>query len=430
MNEDASLLHLGAARHGAACSQTRETGQGPHRPAPSPRAIAALYIYEFTFILINMIDITDRERQVLAQLRADPLLDAAAIARRLGTTRAAVAVHLSALTRKGYIAGRGYVLSTPAAVVVAGGANLDIKCRTAAAAIPGTSNPGSITTAVGGVGRNVAETLARLGVATQLLSVVGEDEAGDRILRETAEAGVDLSLVLRSSGPTGVYTAVLDAGGDLVVAVSAMDAMADLTPARIAARAATLARAALIVADANLPAETLLAVAETAAASGVRCVLEPVSVPKAGRFAAILERRLPVFLITPNRDELAALTGRSLASDADLAAAAEHLHVRGVEHLAVGLGARGAFVSTAGAPARRAFVPPMARCAADVTGGGDAALAATVWALLQGHDLTTAARAGQAAAGLAVSALGSTAATLDAAALTAALTPAQPLETA
>ncbi len=39
--------------------------------------------------------LTEREREIVALLRTDPLLDAAALAERLGSTRAAVSVHLS-----------------------------------------------------------------------------------------------------------------------------------------------------------------------------------------------------------------------------------------------------------------------------------------------------------------------------------------------
>ena len=51
--------------------------------------------------------LTQRERDIVDLLRLDPLLDAAALAEQLGATKAAVAVHLSNLTKKGVILGRG-----------------------------------------------------------------------------------------------------------------------------------------------------------------------------------------------------------------------------------------------------------------------------------------------------------------------------------
>ena len=62
--------------------------------------------------------LTERERDIVDLLRAEPLLDAAAIAERTGSTKAAVSVHLSNLTRKGAILGRGYVVRPEAHSVV------------------------------------------------------------------------------------------------------------------------------------------------------------------------------------------------------------------------------------------------------------------------------------------------------------------------
>jgi sugar/nucleoside kinase (ribokinase family) len=132
-------------------------------------------------------------------------------------------------------------------VVVIGGANIDVKCRIAAATAMGSSNPGAVTTAVGGVARNVAENLARLGLRVALISAVGWDAEARRVIAETAAAGVDMSGVLRSAAPTGRYVATLDAQGDLLVAVNAMAILAELTPKGLAGRRALIERARLIV---------------------------------------------------------------------------------------------------------------------------------------------------------------------------------------
>jgi hypothetical protein len=60
----------------------------------------------------------------------------------------------------------------------------------------GTSNPGKVTTSSGGVARNIAETIGRLGgcVHVQLVTVVGEDDAGRGLLEHARLAGVDVSL--------------------------------------------------------------------------------------------------------------------------------------------------------------------------------------------------------------------------------------------
>ena len=265
-------------------------------------------------------------------------------------------------------------------VVVVGGANVDVKARTTAALVTATSNPGTVVRTPGGVGRNVAETLARLGSRVALVSVVGSDPDGDWLLQETAVAGVDISAVLRG-GRTGRYVAVLDADGDLVAGIADMAATDDLGPEVLDHD--LIRSAALVVVDGNLPATTIDAVL----ALGVRVVVDPVSVAKARRISPLLSRIRPVYALTPNEDELAAL------------GSVEDLHDRGVEVVWVRRGAAGSLLSTSGgvfdldAPA----VVPV-----DVTGAGDAMLAAFCHHLLAGAPVDEAARAGHEAAALTV----------------------------
>lgn len=73
-------------------------------------------------------------------------------------------------------------------IIVAGGINIDIKGFPFAKAIPGDSNPGRVSNAAGGVGRNIAENLARLGTRVRLCGAVGEDTQGRFILESCEKA--------------------------------------------------------------------------------------------------------------------------------------------------------------------------------------------------------------------------------------------------
>lgn len=346
--------------------------------------------------------LTDREQEIVDLLRREPLITPAGIAERLGSTRAAVTVHLSNLGRKGVILGRGYILGAQPPVVVVGGANLDIKARSAAAAIPRTSNPGHASTTPGGVGRNIAENLARLGTPTQLIAAIGRDPHGERLLADTRAAGVLLEHVHRSAHPTGSYTAVLDSDGELVLAVADMTATDDLRPEHLQSARELIGHAALLVVDGNLPVPVTAHLLDLAYAAGVRVIVDPVSVPKAARLLALLDPERPVFAITPNRDELKALTGRETADDAALPEAVAALHDLGVRHVWVRLGGQGSLLSSRvpGRPDRLRLLPADDAKVEDVTGAGDAMLAAFAHALLAGHSPAAAARYGHAAARL------------------------------
>jgi pseudouridine kinase len=213
---------------------------------------------------------------------------------------------------------------------------------------------------------------------------------------------------------------LLDADGELTAAVSAMEAMDDLTAAHIAAREAAFRQAALVVADCNLGEAALDRLAAICAAAKVRLAIDAVSTPKARRLSRLLRARRPIHLLALNRDEVAALTGRKVRTESDLRAAVQALHRAGIAHVVVGLGPRGVLASSA-EPPKTTRVAAAAAPLVDVTGGGDAALAGTVFGLLQGQDLAEAARWGQAAAAMTVSATETVSPALSAAALQAAL---------
>lgn len=339
--------------------------------------------------------LTDREQQIVDLLRRDPLMGSEALAAALGTTRAAINVHISNLGKKGVILGRGYVLAESPGAVVVGGANMDLKARSNARATSRTSNPGHGSMAPGGVGRNVAENLARLGDRVHLVSIVGRDPLGENLLNHTAAAGVRVEHVARTDRPTGTYTAVLDVDGELIVAIADMDATAELGPDQLQAARDVIATAGVLVLDGNLGRDCLEHALDLSA--GVRTIFEPVSVPKAAGLKEALDGRL--YAVTPNRDELAALTDLPTRTDKQVRTAAAALHRRGVELVWIRMGERGSLLVT---PDELVEIPALPTVVEDVTGAGDAMLAAFCHVLLEGGSLERAARFGHAAAALTI----------------------------
>ena len=289
-------------------------------------------------------------------------------------------------------------------VVVVGGANIDIKVAIQGATIPATSNPGTATVSIGGVGRNIAHNLARLGTPVRLISAVGRDPEGDRLLTETAAAGVDVNAVRRGGGKTGVYSAVLDRRGELVIGVSAMDITAEITQRTLGRNRATIAGACFLVADCNLDRSSLQWLHQCAKDNDIAFLVEPVSAVKVEKLNAILRRGAAIHAVTPNAQQLEVLSGHDLRSMAAMQRAARSLHGRGVQNVLVGLGPEGALLSTAqGGAVKQHLIPAAQVKPRDVTGGGDAHVAGYVAGLVDGMRPLNAALLGQAAAGLAVS---------------------------
>ena len=270
-------------------------------------------------------------------------------------------------------------------VVVVGGTNMDVVARTSSPLVAATSNPGHTRISPGGVGRNVAACLGLLGAPVRLVSAVGDDAFGDEALRVTAACGADVTAVRRAPGATGTYTAVLDDRGELVAAVSDMAIVDELQLETV-----HLADAALVVLDGNLARAQAARVVAAAADAGVPLAFEPVSVAKAGRLADLVH---DLFLVTPNVDEIAALTGHAPATGAPRwpTCTREASSTSGCGTVPTGPGC-------AAAARSRSTCPPSRPTVVDVTGAGDAMLAAWVAAWLRGADPVEAARLGHRAA--------------------------------
>ena len=129
---------------------------------------------------------TQRERQILNLIAANPMISQQELADALNITRSSVAVHISNLIKKGYIAGKGYVLRKKAYAVVVGGVNVDIGGRSFDHLVEADSNPGSVYMSLGGVGRNIAHNMRLMGVDVRLLTAIGEDLHGQEVAASCA----------------------------------------------------------------------------------------------------------------------------------------------------------------------------------------------------------------------------------------------------
>ena len=259
---------------------------------------------------------TQRERQILQLIEANPMIQQQEIAEKLGITRSSVAVHISNLTKKGCIAGKGYVLRTGSYAVVVGGVNVDIGGRSFKALVGEDSNPGEVMTSLGGVGRNIAHNMSLMGVDTRLLSAYGDDLNGERVAAPCSELGIDLSHALRVSGAsTSTYLYITDPEGEMALAVSDMEVCKKITPEYLSKNLALLQNAQVVVADANIPEESLKFLADNLF---VPLFVDPVSTVKAEKVRDILPK---IHTLKPNKIEAELLSGVKIetAKDAEKA---------------------------------------------------------------------------------------------------------------
>lgn len=337
---------------------------------------------------------TQRERQILEWIRENPLISQQELAEKAGITRSSAAVHISNLMKKGYIAGRGYLLREEKYIVVVGGVNMDIGAVSGARLVARDSNPGRVTTSLGGVGRNIAHNMALLGVDTRMLTAFGDDVYARQIAASCGELGIDISRALQvPGGATSTYLFINDEHGDMRLAVSDMDIYDHITPAFLASRAPLLQNAQLVVADTNIPAESLAWLANHIS---LPIFADPVSITKAEKLRPILGK---LHTLKPNRLEAELLSGVAITDEASLNEAADALLETGLRRVFISLGGDGVFAADHNERKHLLCLPGEM---VNTTGCGDAFMAALVWAYLEGSDLDASARAGLAASAIAM----------------------------
>ena len=282
-------------------------------------------------------------------------------------------------------------------VLCIGAAAVDRTYRLDAPLLYGTSNPVAGHRGFGGVARNVAENLARLGSPVSLLTLIGHDADGRALLEDLAAVGVGTRGVVRVPGrETASYLAILTPEGELALGLADMGLLDGLTPEFLRANDDRLATAAWVFADCNVTADLMAALADPQRRHGYRLAVDPVSVAKSAHLPDDLNG---IDLLVLNRDEAAACLGRRGLAGLDPQESAAALLRAGAAAVVLTLGADGALAADQDGCSRVAA--PQA-ITVDVTGAGDSLIAAVLHALMSDEPLVAAVAIGCRAAALTV----------------------------
>jgi pseudouridine kinase len=276
-------------------------------------------------------------------------------------------------------------------ILCIGGATVDRFYETAAAPRTGTSNPARGWTSDGGVARNAAEVLVRLGAKAVLASIVGADETGSGLLMRVKACGIDTALIaVNSQGRTAEYVGVFH-GGELFAAFADMDIFDDMDEPFCERCLEAAGRIEGVFADCNLPAGALRMVRERCRRAEMPLAVDAVSLAKAQRLGGDLGG---IRLLYLNRDEAAALSGTDRPDEA-----VASLCRRGAQAVIVGEGPHGVQAGDQTGIFTIAMPPSKV---ANVSGAGDALAAAAFLGCLEGASLRKAVEFGMACAHAAI----------------------------
>ncbi|XP_038680961.1 pseudouridine kinase isoform X2 [Tripterygium wilfordii] len=159
---------------------------------------------------------------------------------------------------------------------------------------------------LGGVARNVAECMSKLGTKPFMISAVGLDMAGNLLLEQWRSAELSIEGIRKHPDiGTAVVCNIFDINGELAAGVASVKEIETfLTPEWIQQFKCNICSAPVLMVDANLNQSALEASCRMAAESGVPVWFEPVSVSKSRRIASVAKF---VTFVSPNEDELVAM---------------------------------------------------------------------------------------------------------------------------
>jgi ribokinase len=284
-------------------------------------------------------------------------------------------------------------------IAVIGSSNTDMIIKLERIPRPGeTVLGGNLLTAPGGKGANQAVGAARAGGAVTFVARIGRDMFGDAAMRGLQRDGICVNYVVRDSGaPSGVALIFVAKNGENSIAV-ASGANECLSVRDLKAAKSAFKTAAVVLLQLETPIQTVQTAAVMAHTAGATVILNPAP---ARRLPDTLLKR--VSIISPNETEAELLTGVKVNSKNAATKAARKLHARGIPTVILTLGAKGAFVSTAG---EAELVRGFKVHAVDTTAAGDIFNGALAVSIAEGNPLREAVRFANAAAAISVTRMG------------------------
>lgn len=282
--------------------------------------------------------------------------------------------------------------SLAAPVVVLGTTFVDLKCFPSNELNLKGRNQGVTRFYHGGVGRNVAETIALLGSQVRFVSSVQQDGVGREVISRLERHGVDLTGLLRVDEPGGhgLWVAILHKDGDLACSLSQLPHYKFMKEAWRLYGRQVLTGAQWCVLEIDSSVSLPEQVRQDAQELGVKLIGLP------GNFVAI--RKRPSILDglhtwICNQNEAEELADQPIASLHDAEVAVQRIQSRwGIRQVVVTLGALGAVFADF-ETGEQGHVPVHLVRTVDTTGAGDSFVAGCAHALVQGAPLRLAVEA-------------------------------------
>lgn len=282
---------------------------------------------------------TKREQELLEIIKENPYISQNELADLLNIKRSSVAVHISNLIKKGYLVGRAYVINSNLSkeVCVIGGCNIDFIAKSFEKINMKDSNPGTLEYSFGGVAKNIAENLLKMGIENKFISVFGDDVYSREIKDYLKKIGLDFSnsKFLTNRGMSN-YISILDENNDLFTAISSMEVLDEINIEFISKLIDLIKSYKYIVMDTNLREDVLEYICKNCPNSKI--IVDCVSRKKALKIKKLLKY---IYLLKPNIYEAEELTDVSYKNESDLEKIVNVFLEKGVQKVFISMGEKG-----------------------------------------------------------------------------------------
>lgn len=279
-------------------------------------------------------------------------------------------------------------------VSIIGGANIDITGTPYYILNSNDSNPGKITMSLGGVARNIAENLSRMGVNIEFITVLGNDSHSYEIKESCKDLNISLNhSLIMSDERTSTYLCITNELGEMQLAISDMEIYKHITPTYLEEKLEIINSGEACVIDTNIPQESLEYLMDN---SKVPIFLDTVSTKKTEKIKDSIHN---IHTLKPNIIEAEILSNMKIITTEDLEKATDIILKKGIQRLFVSLGANGVYYTDG---TIKGSILPIPTEIINTTGAGDSFIAAVVWAYLKGFDLEKSAKAGLSASNICV----------------------------
>ncbi len=268
---------------------------------------------------------------------------------------------------------------------VVGSINMDMTVKAERIPLKGETLKGwDLQYIPGGKGANQAVAMAKLGAEVEMFGCVGDDAAGESLVKNLQDTGVETGHIKVVPGvPTGLAMITVGENDNTIIVVAGTNNHVDIDYVNEVKD--SILECEIVLLQHEIPQETVEYVISLCADNGVKVVLNPG--PARPVKQEILEK---VTYLTPNEHEAVILFGRDISF--------EEMMKRYPEKLVITQGSRG--VSTCLKNGEVILVPARKANVVDTTGAGDTLNGAFTVAVTEGKGIADALAFANTAAGL------------------------------